>query len=315
MNDIIQVNADESKLISHFGSDQSFQWLMERQAEIYQVPMADVQRFADVRGALIKATQMSWTYGVMPGKHIYLIPFNKKDGNAWRQTYAVADSYEWRKASADEKAQENCWRYMVQTEQMSAEDVKAYVGDNKLAGPYTEQDRGFRSRVLLMHEIEITKLMGAEYNPPWHYGFWRKNAELKQDKWKPDNVPSGRTPDWVAMKRAEKSALAQHFELRPLGGWARKSEAQRRAVIEDHITAVLPEPQVAAPGAKALMANPVYDADFYESDVPVSHPPIEDDEPEIEAAAPADGKCPECSAPAGRPHASKCSKRAVAVPA
>ena len=305
MNDIIKINADESKLIGHFGSADSFRWLMERQAEIYQVPLNDVERYADVRGALVKATQMSWTYGVMPGKHIYLIPFNAKEGNGWRKTYAVADSYEWRKASADDKAQENGWRYMAQTEQMSADEVRAYVTDNKIGGAYSDQDRGFRARVLLEHEIRITQLMGATYNPPWHYGFWRKNAELKQDKWKPDNIPAGRTPDWVALKRAEKSALAQHFELRPLGGWSQKSAGQKKAMIEDHVTQVLPEPQSSAPGATAMIGHRGYDADFYGDDEVDAAPVTMMPEPESEA----DETCPECFAPPGRPHATKCSHR------
>ena len=310
MNDIIKINADESKLIGHFGSADSFRWLMERQAEIYQVPLNDVERYADVRGALVKATQMSWTYGVMPGKHIYLIPFSKEDGGVWRKTYAVADSYEWRKASADDKARENGWRYMVQSEQMSAAEVKAYVTSNNLDGAYADQDRGVKARVLMLHEIEICKLMDQEYNPPWHYGFWRKNAKKKNGKggseyWEADTVPSGRTPDWVALKRAEKSALAQHFELRPLGGWSQKSAGQKKAMIEDHVTQVLPEPQSSAPGATAMIGHRGYDADFYGDDEVDAAPVTMMPEPESEA----DETCPECFAPPGRPHATKCSHR------
>lgn len=263
-NAIIKLNDEERSLVSHFGSTDSFNFLMERQAEIYQVPMADVDQYADVRGALVKATQMSWTYGVMPGKHIYLIPFNKREGNIWRKTYAVADSYEWRKASADAKAQENGWRYMVQSELLSGEDVQKYVEENNLAGAYHVTDCGYRARVLLWHEIEITKAMGAEYSPPWHYGFWRKNAQQKSGKngkyWEADNVPAGRTPEWVAMKRAEKSALAQHFELRALSGWSQKSESQRSAAIQDHITAMLPEPE---PAHHTALLDRQYDEEFY----------------------------------------------------
>lgn len=248
MNEIVKIpDVNESGLVSHFGSNDNFQWLMERQAEIYQVPMSAVNAFPDVRGALVKATQMSWTYGVMPGKHIYMIPFNKKDGNQWRETYAVADSYEWRKASADDKAQENGWVYMVQSERMTPSEVEEYVTSNNLFGPYDPSDRGVRSRVLFKHEAEICNMMGVKYDPCWHYGFWRKNSQERTDYqtkkkvWASDNVPAGRTPDWVAMKRAEKSALAQHFELRPLGGWSQKNDAQRRAAITDHVTRLLPD--------------------------------------------------------------------------
>lgn len=280
-NAIIKLADEERSLVSHFGSQDSFNFLMERQAEIYQVPMADVERYPDVRGALVKATQMSWTYGVMPGKHIYLIPFNKKDGNQWRQTYAVADSYEWRKASADAKAQENGWRYMVQSEKMTDEEVKEYITRHSLSGAPHPSDCGYRARVLFWHEIEIVKAMGGKYDPPWHYGFWRKNAQEKGGKWVADNVPSGRTPEWVAMKRAEKSALAQHFELRALGGWNQKSEPQRTAAIQDHITSMLPEPESDHDGAVMYRD---YDEDFYDlanEDIPVTHVVVED-EPEME---------------------------------
>lgn len=248
MNEIVKIpDVNESSLVSHFGSNDNFQWLMERQAEIYQVPMSAVNAFPDVRGALVKATQMSWTYGVMPGKHIYMIPFNKKVDNQWRETYAVADSYEWRKASADDKAQENGWVYMVQSERMTPAEVEEYITANKIAGPYDPTDRGVRSRVLFRHEAEICQMIGVKYDPCWHYGFWRCNAQERTDYktkkkvWASDNVPSGRTPDWVAMKRAEKSALAQHFELRPLGGWSQKNDSQRRAAITDHVTHLLPD--------------------------------------------------------------------------
>lgn len=269
-NAIIKISDEERSLVSHFGSNDAFDFLLERQAEIYQVPMEDVDRYPDVRGALVKATQMSWTYGVMPGKHIYLIPFSTKDGSQWRKTYAVADSYEWRKASADAKAQENGWRYMVQSEQMSPAEVKSYVEKNNLAGPYHETDCGYRSRVLFWHEIEIMKMMDGKYDPPWHYGFWRKNAQEKTGTkgkyWAADNIPSGRTPEWVAMKRAEKSALAQHFELRPLNGWTQKSAEQRTAAIEDHVTALLPEPKRESGLGEIVYHD--YDPDFYGDDEP-----------------------------------------------
>ena len=228
--------------MERFGDIATMQTLMQRGAAIFQVPQDDLGR-PEVQGALMKAMQWTITYGAMPGRHIHLIPSNKKDGNNWIKVYAVADSFEWRKLSADQKAQQMGWRYMLQTEQLDDDEVKRYTTANNLGGVYEAVDRGFRSRVLFQHEIAMSKEMGFTYNPPWHYGFWRKNSYLSGDKWKPDNVPTGRTPDWVAMKRAEKSALAQHFELQPVANWEQMNERQRQARIEDGLNAIEPLPE------------------------------------------------------------------------
>jgi hypothetical protein len=241
--------------IQRFGDDQTMQWLLERGAEIFQVDSKLIAKFPDVRGALTKAMQLTLTYGAMPGKHVYLIPFNKKDGEAWRETYSVADSYEWRKASADRKAQEMRWQYMVQVETLTPDEIAKHAAG--VGGPVTPNDCGAKARVLFAHEVRIAKEMGIDYNPPWHYGFWKQNAVERKGQWQADNVPSGRTRQWVANKRAEKSALAQHFELLPIADWNNRSDAQKRAMIEDHFTAV--EPDVCIP--QPMMAERVVETE------------------------------------------------------
>lgn len=232
--------------IDRFGDEQDMQTMMHRGAAIFQVAQADLAR-PQVQGALMKAMQFTLSYGAMPGRHVHLIPFtkNEKIGNEWVKvtTYSVSDSYEWRKASADQKSRLMGWQYMLQTEQLTPDEVRAYVTENAMGGPYDEKDRGFRSRAKFVHEAKIAQMCGDKYDPPWHYGFWRKNSystdEYDNGKktgkviWKPDTVPTGRTPEWQAMKRAEKSALAQHFELLPIGNWEQLNERQRQAQIED----------------------------------------------------------------------------------
>lgn len=260
--------ATRSSQLDRFGDNTTFDALMVRGSSIYNISEIDLRR-PENKGALMKAMQWTMTYGAMPGRHIHLIPSNKREQNAngdWEtvKVYAVADSYEWRKASADQKALQMRWQYMTQTEQMTPEETRKYVERNGLNGPYDEADRGFKSRVLFMHEINMCKAMGVEYNPPWHYGFWRKNSYSIKEKsgkldWKPDNVPSGRTPEWVAMKRAEKSALAQHFELQPIANWEQLNERQRIARIEDGINSMeeLPPPV----NAGKFTYEPVLDED------------------------------------------------------
>lgn len=239
MNEIVK---HQPSGIERFGDKQTMDVLMQRGAAIFQVSQEDL-KLPENQGALMKAMQWTLTYGAMPGRHIHLIPANKnkKVGTEWvtEKIYSVADSYEWRKASADQKAQQMRWQPMTQTIALSPEEIKAQSGE------YTPGDKGYKSRVLFKHEIEMCQMMGIVYDPPWHYGFWKVKSyyDKKNNEWKPDNIPTGRTADWQAMKRAEKSALAQHFELQPLANWEQMSERQRVAKIEDEITAIEPLPE------------------------------------------------------------------------
>jgi hypothetical protein len=246
-------------------------FMLSRAAQIFGITAAELA-YPDVQGSLIKAAQLCWTYGAMPGKHVYLIPFpknEKKNGqDNWRNTYAVSDSYEWRKASADIKASRNGLRYVVQTAEMTPAEVRDYVTSNKIAGESSIEDRGVKARVLLAHEIKImaeAKAIGlemAEYAPAWHYGFWRKEGvwKKKSGTWDADNIPNGRTRDWVALKRAEKSALAEHFELQSLQGWESKSEAAKLAAVEDATPAMI----TVNPHDRALLAPPCSSAEMAE---------------------------------------------------
>lgn len=234
---VTRVNNLEAEMIGKFGSANNLQALMIRQSEIFNVAWENVTRFPDVRGALLTVAQWSWTYGAMPRKHVYLLPFAKKEGEIWRDTYSPADSYEWRRISADQKALEMKWSYMVQTEPLSLEEIKAYAEKHPNGtGPYHIDDIGYRSRVLFQHEIQISKAFAIPYNPSWHLGFWRRFARFnkRENKFDPDNIPTHRTPQWVAEKRAAKSALAQHFELREIENWQQKTERQRYQIINSH---------------------------------------------------------------------------------
>lgn len=244
MNEIVKA---QPQGIERFGDKQTMDALMQRGAAIFQVGQDELQDPVN-QGALMKAMQWTLTYGAMPGRHIHLIPSTKryKVGNEWfeKKVYSVADSYEWRKASADQKALQMGWEPMTQTVALTPEEIKAFD-----PAAFDPADKGYKSRVLFKHEIEICKMMGITYDPPWHYGFWRKKSYVvkgyngKADEWKPDNIPSGRTSDWVAMKRAEKSALAQHFELQPIANWEQLNQRQKQATIEDALTAAEPMPE------------------------------------------------------------------------
>ncbi len=231
--------AAPANLAARFGGEMQLNLMARRFANIFKVDWEQATRWPDVFGALLQAAQWSWEYGAMPSRHIWLLPFNTKEKidehgktvEIWRKTYSVADSFEWRIASADQKTQETKRRYVLDTPELPTADLPALlarlglINQPKHGGAYHKEDIGYKSRVLFLDDARQCKELGLPYTPPYHYGFWRVQARQNNDKtWEPDNVPIGRTRQWVAVKRAEKSALAEHFELRPLPGWQRHDD-------------------------------------------------------------------------------------------
>lgn len=254
-----------SDLAMRFGGEVQLNIIARRFANIFKVDWEEATRWPDVFGSILQAAQLSWEYGAMPSRHLWMIPFNKeetinekgKEIKIWRKTYSCADSYEWRKFSADDKAKEMKLRYVMDTKEIPTEEMpkllaKLGLTDNaKLGGAYHPEDIGYRSRVIFLDHLRECKELGLEYNPPYHYGFWRKFAQLRSNKWEMDNVPVGRTRDWVSVKRSEKSALQEHFELRPLAGWHRHDDRVKLKLINEDVE---PAPD-RKPQESAMFAN------------------------------------------------------------
>lgn len=208
-----------TRALARFGSEADIQMLMERQASIFGIERSEVDR-PDVQAALVKATQYSITYGYLPGIHIHMIPFRKKvkvgNREEWINTYQPAVGEKAYKDSADRIAQMQGFRYLVETQEMTAAEVQAATTADKTA-VYTPGDAGFKARVLRSDHAEIYRMMGRQYEPEWSYGFWRQKAKKKSSgEWISDETPSQRGPRDVAERRAYKAALMKVFTLVPL---------------------------------------------------------------------------------------------------
>jgi hypothetical protein len=219
MTTALATTSNQTRALARFGSEEEIKLLMTRQAAIFGVPQADINR-PDVQASLIKATQYSINYGYLPGIHIHMIPFRKNDKQGgrdnWIDTYVPDLGEKAWKDSADRLAQMQGFKYLVETKEMTQAEIKAATAADPTS-EYSEDDAGFKARVLRSDHAEIYKMMGQAYNPEWSYGFWRKKAKKKSNgEWLTDTVPTQRSPRDVAERRATKAALMKVFTLVPL---------------------------------------------------------------------------------------------------
>ena len=225
-----------TKALARFGSEEDIKALMMRQASIFGIPAEDVAR-ADVQAALVKATQYAITYGYLPGIHVHMLPFNKKvkraDGREeWVKSYEPALGEKAWKDSADKTAQMQGFSYLVETQEMTAEEVKRLTDADPTA-EYTVGDAGFKARVLRSDHANIYRMMGRRYDPEWSYGFWRKKAKKNyKGEWSSDEVPAQRGPRDVAERRAYKAALMKVFTPLPADQF---DEARRFQNLSHHV--------------------------------------------------------------------------------
>lgn len=231
-----------TRALARFGSEEDIKMLMMRQATIFGIEPAEVNR-PDVQASLIKATQYSITYGYLPGIHIHMMPFNKKvkgrnGQDEWIKSYEPALGEKAWKDSADKSAQVQGFKYLVETQEMTPEEVKRHTAADPTA-EYTEGDAGFKARVLRSDHAEIYRMMGRQYDPEWSYGFWRKKAKKNyKGQWISDETPNQRGPRDVAERRAYKSALMKVFSLLPLNEFDEARRFKSLATYVEDETAV-----------------------------------------------------------------------------
>lgn len=233
-------------VLDRYGSPQELESFMQRAASIFQIPPEDLERPA-VQASLVKATQNCLRFGYLPGIHVHMIPFNAnvekphpQNPNATikvkERVYAPDMGEKAWKDSADRIAQQQGFRYVVQTKAMTADEVKAATslipGQN-----YHQNDAGCKARVLRSDHAELYKLVGEKYDPEWVMGFWRQ----KKDQWgNSDTIPNGRTPADVAMRRATKAALMAVFHLVPLDEYEESMRFKRLNAYVEEETAIAP---------------------------------------------------------------------------
>lgn len=175
------------------------------------------------RPALLKAAQLTYQYGYVPGMDVYVIKRGK--------SYSAEPSLEAWKKTADRHAFIGRFRYTVDVEELTAEEVKAQTDPDV---PYDPEDKGARARLFRFDVAREMKELGIPYRPTWHYGFWRKNAReetewdqgqqrmVKTGRWAADQVPAQRTRQDVAVRRAHRAAIMAEFPMIPLDDFAER---------------------------------------------------------------------------------------------
>lgn len=188
------------------------------------------------RPALLKAAQLTFQYGYVPGMDVYVIKRGK--------TYSAEPSLEAWKKTADRHAFIGRFRYTVDVEELTPDEVKQHTDPDV---PYDPEDRGARARLFRFDVAREMKELGIPYRPTLHYGFWRKNARedavwdegqqrmVKTGKFAADQVPAQRTRQDVAIRRATRAAIMAEFPMIPLDDFAervRVSTAMRYIEVE-----------------------------------------------------------------------------------
>ncbi len=189
---------------------------------------------AAATNAALKAAQYTIRFGMTPGVHIHIV----KRGGKW----GAELTYEAWKAFADRHSFMGGYRYYLQTNPMTPEQVKLHTSGDIV---YDPRDRGYFARVFRFDIARECKEFGIPYEPEWQLGFWRQNAYPKKDwiegtngrkgyyrnipgEFEPDTIPNQRTPEWVAEKRASRAALSMAFTMIELDDFQKRYESIER---------------------------------------------------------------------------------------
>lgn len=182
------------------------------------------------RPACLKAAQLTYQYGLVPGMDVYVI----KRGKA----YSAEPSLQMWQKMADRHAFIGKFRFVVDTEDLTPAEVAEHTDPDVKASP---EDRGARARVLRLDLAKEMKDLGLPYRPTWHYGFWRKNAreetiwddasrtKVKTGNYEADQVPAQRTRQDVATRRATRAALMAAFPMIPVDDFEQRYQSTERA--------------------------------------------------------------------------------------
>jgi hypothetical protein len=180
------------------------------------------------RPALLKAAQMTYQLGVIPGTDVFVIKRGKK--------YSAEPSLEMWKKMADRHAYLGKFRYTVDVEDLTPDQVKLLTDPDQI---YDPEDRGAVARLFRHDKASELKGLGIPYRPRPQYGFWRKHAVEKEvwennqrtgkKEWKPDQVPAQRSRQDVAARRATRAAIMAEFNMIPLDDFRDRYQSEERA--------------------------------------------------------------------------------------
>ncbi len=232
----IVVRESEPAGLVRYGDRDSLELLANRIGMFFAIGAEkknEVEKQAELkkaRPALLKAAQLTYQYGYVPGMDVYVIPRGK--------TYSAEPSLEAWKKTADRHAFIGRFRYTVDVEELTPDEVKQHTDPDV---PYDLEDRGARARLFRFDVAREMKDLGIPYRPTVHYGFWRKNAREESEweeytnargevknrkvstgKYVADTVPAQRTRQDVAIRRATRAAIMAEFPMIPLDDFAER---------------------------------------------------------------------------------------------
>jgi len=180
--------------------------LMELAMDVFNVATEDRNR-NDVQNAVQAAITRCLTYGLLPGRDVWLLPFSqsyKDDRGQWQKkmNYVVDTGLlSWQKFA--DKQMRAGW--MEEYIEMTEVEVKAELGDKYVSGCI-----GWRCRVWDISKSDFMERRGI--TPPWYAGFYLVEMRFAKGGSKvatPENIPAHRTTHDVAKRRALKFALTR----------------------------------------------------------------------------------------------------------
>lgn len=169
-------------------------WQMERKDR------AELQKVLDE--SVFRAAQLCVFYRLVPGEDVHVIPF----GNNW----AVDMGIETWKKSADRYCAQHGITYHIVTEEMPVEELRERRGEH-----YHPDDYGMVAYLWRSDKRDVYEIFGAKQSMSRAAGIWAKKAKFNKGKneWQEDNIPTQRSKQDVAKRRAMKAVLKLEFSL------------------------------------------------------------------------------------------------------
>lgn len=198
-----------------FGSRDEIQAIADRiSVMLPSARLSDTQIKRNDRAALQKkldesiyrAAQLSVFYRLVPGEDVHVIQF----GSAWAVDMGIET---WKKA-ADRYCSLHGITYHIVIEEMSLEELKERRGEQ-----YQQDDCGMVAHLWRSDKKDVYEIFGAKQSMSRAVGIWAKNAkwikpyEGKAGYWQADTIPSQRSKQDVAKRRAMKAVLKLEFSL------------------------------------------------------------------------------------------------------
>lgn len=156
--------------------------------------------------SVYRAAQLSVFYRLVPGEDVHVIPFGNE--------FAVDMGIETWKKAADRYCSLHNITYHIHTEEMSVAELKERRGDL-----YDPEDSGVVAYLWRSDKKDAYEIFGAKQSMSRAVGIWAQKAkwikpyEGNPGKWISDTIPSQRSKQDVAKRRAMKAVLKLEFSL------------------------------------------------------------------------------------------------------